>query len=131
MKDFPIGKTASRTLTVLARHLATEVGSGTVEVLATPAVAALMEGAAADLAQTLLEEAYTTVGTRLSIEHLAPTPAGAEVTASATLTAVDGRVYEFTVTACDAAGEIARGTHERVSVKKATFADKAKARVQA
>ena len=131
MKDFPIGKTASRTLTVQPQHLATQVGSGSVEVLATPMVAALMEGAAADLAKTLLEEAFTTVGTRLNIEHLAPTPLGAQVTATAELTAVDGRMYAFTVTACDAAGEIARGTHERVSVKKATFADKAKARVQA
>lgn len=130
MKEFPVGKTASRSMTVLAKHTAVQVGSGTVEVLATPAVAALMEGAASDLAQTLLDEAFTTVGTRLSIEHMAPTPLGAQVTATATLTGVEGRVYRFDVAASDAAGVIARGTHERVSVKQASFADKAKARLE-
>ncbi len=130
MKDFPIGKTASRSLTVLSQHLACEVGSGSVDVFATPAVAALMEGAAADLAQSLLEEPFTTVGTKLSLEHLAPTPLGAQVTATATLDAADGRVYRFSVQAHDNAGLIAKGTHERVSVKRDSFADKARARLE-
>lgn len=127
MKDW---KTASRSLTVLPQHLATEVGSGSVDVLATPAVAALMEGAAADLAQSLLEEPFTTVGTKLSLEHLAPTPLGAEVTATAALTAVNGRVYEFSIEAHDNAGLIAKGTHERVSVKRDSFPQKARARLE-
>ena len=130
MKDFPIGQTAARSLTVLAQHLAPQVGSGSVDVLATPAVIALMEGAAADLAQSLLDEPFTTVGTKLSIEHTAPTPPGTEVTAVATLTAVEGRVYQFTVEASDPAGVIAKGTHERVSVKRDSFPEKARARVQ-
>lgn len=129
MKDFPIGQSASRSLTVLSQHLATQVGSGSVDVLATPEVAALMEGAAADLVQPSLDAAFTTVGTKLSLEHLAPTPLGVQVTATATLTAVDGRVYQFSVEARDAAGLIAKGTHERVSVKRDSFPEKARARL--
>lgn len=122
--------TSSRSITVLAQHLACNVGSGSIDVLATPAVIALMEGAAADLAQSLLDEPFTTVGTKLNIEHVAPTPLGAEVTATAVLTEVDGRVYRFDVSASDPAGQIAFGTHERVSVKKDSFPQKARARVQ-
>ena len=107
-------------------NLATSMGSGTLEVLATPSVAALMEYAASSLATELLgDEALTTVGTMISIEHLSPTPLGAEVTATARLTKQDGRSFHFEVSASDKKGEIARGTHTRVSVKAKSFQEKA------
>lgn len=130
MKDFSIGQSVTHSLTVSQEHLATQVGSGSVEVFATPALAALLEGAAAELAQALLDEPFTTVGTKLSLEHLAPSPLGAVVTATATLTAVEGRVFQFSLCASDNAGTIAQGTHERVSVKRDSFSQKALARIQ-
>ena len=94
--------------------------------LATPAVAALMEGAAAELAQSVLNnDELTTVGTAISIEHTSPTPLGAEVEAEARLVKTEGRLFFFELTARDNAGEIAKGTHTRVSVKAEKFQKKA------
>jgi predicted thioesterase len=119
-------KVLSKTIKVEEEHLAVAMGSGSLEVLATPAVVALMENAAAELAQDLLEsEELTTVGTMISIEHTSPTPLGAEVTATATLTESDGRFFRFDVVAEDKKGEIAKGTHTRVSVKSEKFQMKA------
>lgn len=121
-----MAKILTKKMTVTKEHLASNVGSGSLDVLATPAVAALMEGAAAQLAQNVLgDDAYTTVGTAISIEHTAPTPLGAEVEAEAVLVKAEGRLYFFELSARDKSGEIARGTHTRVSVNAAKFQQKA------
>ena len=119
-------KILSKTIKVEEENLACAMGSGSLMVLATPAVVALMENAAAELAQNVLDnEELTTVGTMISIEHTSPTPIGAEVTATATLTETDGRMFYFDVVASDKKGEIAKGTHTRVSVKAEKFQMKA------
>ena len=123
-------KTFTKTCVVTPEMLATAVGSGSVEVLATPMVAALLEGAAAELAQKELPEGWTTVGGKIAIEHLCPTVTGVKVSATATLTEVDGRVYRFSLEATDNAGVIARGAHERVSVEASRFLSKAQARAK-
>ena len=113
-------------LKVEEQNLASSMGSGSLDVLATPAVVALMEYAASSLANEILgNPEFTTVGTAISIQHTSPTPLGAEVTATAKLTKQDGRVFEFEVSAADQKGEIARGTHTRVSVKAKKFQEKA------
>ncbi len=119
-------ESCTKKLTVGRENLASSVGSGSLDVLATPAVAALMEGAAAQLAQNILDNpALTTVGTKLCVEHTSPSPLGAEVEAEARLVKTDGRFFEFELFARDNAGEIARGTHTRVSVKAEKFQQKA------
>ncbi len=119
-------ETLTKKLTVKKENLASVVGSGSLDVLATPAVAALMEGAAAELAQNVLDnDELTTVGTAISIEHTSPTPLGAEVEAEARLVKTEGRLFFFELTARDNAGEIAKGTHKRVSVKAEKFQKKA------
>lgn len=116
----------TKTLKVEESDLACAMGSGSLSVLATPAVVALMENAAAALADEVLQnEALTTVGTMISIAHTSPTPLGAEVWATATLTEQDGRTFQFEVAAFDRKGEIAKGTHTRVSVKADKFQAKA------
>lgn len=115
-------------LTVKSEHLAIKVKSGSLEVFATPAMAALMEQAAAELCQSELPDELTTVGTALNIEHLAATLCGVEVRAVATLTAFDGRKYDFTVEAYDNAGLIGKGSHTRFSVKIDKFLEKAQQR---
>ena len=118
--------TLSKTIKVEEENLACSMGSGSLMVLATPAVVALMENAAAELAQKVLDnEELTTVGTMISIEHKSPTPVGAEVTATAVLKENDGRIFHFEVFASDQKGEIAKGTHTRVSVKAVKFQNKA------
>ncbi len=107
-------------------NLASSMGSGSLDVLATPAVAALMENAAMSLASDILDSAeLTTVGTAISIEHTSPTPKGAEITATARLTRRDGRMFYFDVSASDRCGEIAHGTHTRVCVDAERFIEKA------
>ena len=119
-------KTLSKTIKVEEENLACAMGSGSLMVLATPAVVALMENAAAELAQNELDnDELTTVGTMISIEHTSPTPMGADVTATAILKKIDGRMFYFDVIAEDKKGEIARGTHTRVSVKAEKFQMKA------
>ena len=119
-------KTISKTIKVEEENLACAMGSGSLMVLATPEVVALMENAAAELAQNeLADDELTTVGTMISIEHTSPTPIAAEVTAKAILTKVDGRMFYFDVEAYDKKGLIAKGTHTRVSVKAEKFQDKA------
>ena len=94
-------KTLTKSITVTEDELAITMGSGSLYVLATPAVVALMENAAAELAQSQLEsDELTTVGTAISIEHTSPTPIGAKVTATAVLKSTDGRFFNFEVYLC-------------------------------
>lgn len=119
-------KSLSKTIKVDEENTAVAMGSGSLLVFATPAVVALMENAAAELAQTeLMSDELTTVGTMINIEHTSPTPIGGTVTATATLTKAEGRMFFFDVVATDDCGEIARGTHTRVSVKAEKFQTKA------
>ena len=120
-----IGDTATRQRIVTPDTLACQVGSGSVTVFAPPMVAALMEGSAADLAQAALAEGLTTVGTQITVNHNAPSVEGMTVTAEATLLETDGRTFQFSLRAWDDAGEIATGTHTRVSVKTERFLEKA------
>ena len=109
---------------------AAKVGSGSLEVFSTPSMVALMEQAAAELCQAELPEGLTTVGTALNIEHLTATLCGVEVRAVATLTAFDGRRFDFAVEAYDNAGLIGKGTHTRFSVKIDKFLEKAQQRAE-
>lgn len=104
---------------------ALEVGSGALLVYATPCMVALMEGAACEAIESVLPEGQTTVGTELNIQHLSATPVGLEVRAEAEVTAVEGKVITFSVTAYDEAGEIGKGTHKRVIINSQRFLDKA------
>ena len=104
---------------------ALEVGSGSLLVYATPCMVALMEGAACEAVAPALSEGRTTVGISLDIAHLSATPVGLEVRAEAEVTAVEGKVITFAVTAYDEAGPIGEGTHKRCIVSTQKFLDKA------
>ncbi len=103
---------------------ALEVGSGSLLVYATPCMAALMEGAACEALEGFLSEECTSVGTELCISHLSATPVGMEVRAEAEVTAVDGKIITFAVTAYDEAGKIGEGTHKRAIITSQRFLDK-------
>ncbi len=85
---------------------------------------ALMEGAACEAISEALAEGQTTVGTALNIEHISATPVGLEVRAEAEVTAVEGKVITFEIHAFDEAGEIGRGTHQRVIINSQKFLDR-------
>ncbi len=124
MNELKIGTENTVCFTVSQALTAFSMQSGTLEVLATPAVSAFMEKAACELVQPSLAEGMTTVGTMISLEHLSASPVGAEITAKAVLTAVDGRKYSFDIFAYDKAGLIAQGKHERFSIYAEKFMQK-------
>jgi fluoroacetyl-CoA thioesterase len=99
-----------------ASMLASALGSGNLEVFATPALVALIEGAACQALEGRLAAEQTSVGVRLDIAHLAPTPPGVEVRARAELVEVDGRRLVFRVEAFDPHERIGEGSHERALV---------------
>lgn len=119
---FEIKKQVTREL------LACTVGSGDVEVFATPMMLALMEEAASKCIAPYLEPEQTSVGTMITASHTAATPENMQVRAVATVTAVNGKQVSFRVEAFDECGPIGEGAHERVIVNRARFAEKARAK---
>lgn len=123
--DFKIGMVGITQTTVNGINTAKEMGSGTLEVFATPAMVALMEKAATIAVQESLSKEYTTVGTMINIRHIAATPLGMKVSARATLTEVDGKRLVFAVEAFDDREKIGEGQHERYVINAERFMDKA------
>lgn len=109
-------------------NVASVVGSGLLDVFATPMMIAQMELAASTCLEEALDEGQTSVGTRVNVEHTAATPMGMKVTTTARVVAVEGRKVEFEVIAEDEAGEIGRGNHTRFVVNTGSFMEKAAAR---
>ena len=120
------GLSAESQFPVTEALTAQAVGSGTLEVLATPVMLAHMEKAAWTAVAPALPRESGTVGTRLDVRHLSPTPMGMTVTCRAELEEVDGRRLFFRVTAYDGKGIIGEGTHERVIIHSVNFLDKAR-----
>lgn len=118
------GKTATVTTTVTDKNTAKAVGSGNLDVFATPMMIALMEQAACECLADALEPGQSSVGTQINVAHKAATPLGAKVTATATIENIDGRKISFMVTAHDGTNEIGNGTHERFLVDVARFMTK-------
>lgn len=123
-----MGITGEHTLKVTYEISAAAVGSGTVEVLATPAMIAMMELAAQNSVQPYLEDGEATVGTQVSIRHLKATPIGAHATAKSKLLEINGRELLFEVSCCDDAGLVGTGEHRRFVIDQAPFTEKANAR---
>ena len=115
---------ATVTEAVTDTNTALAVGSGSLPVYATPAMLALMEKAACEAINPSLNEGETTVGTLLNVKHLAATPVGMQVSATATLTERDGRRLVFAVSASDESGLIGEGIHERFIVYAERFTEK-------
>ena len=122
--EITVGMKGKVSTLVEREDTAAEVGSGSLLVYATPCMVALMEGAACEAIAPAIPEDKTTVGTELSISHLSATPVGLEVRAEAEVTAVDGKIITFSVTAYDEAGKIGEGTHKRCIVSTQRFLDK-------
>ena len=114
-------------LVVAEEHTAPRVGSGAIHVLATPVMINLFEAAALAAVEHLLPPGHQSLGTVLNVRHIAATPIGMRVDASATVQRIEGRTIFFTLEARDERDLIGDGTHERVVVNVEKF----DARVQA
>ena len=119
------GIKGKETMIVDESNTAKTMGSGTLDVFATPAMTALMEKTAWKSVAEELEEGCGTVGIRLEITHDAPTPLGMKVTCESVLTGIDGRKLTFEVEARDERGKIGSGMHERFIIDNKKFQEKA------
>lgn len=107
------GLRGTSTVVVAEENTAAHFGAGGVHVFGTPMMIGLMENAAFSAIQPLLPDGQSSVGTRVNISHLAATPIGMRVTATAELIEVDGRRLVFRVEAHDEKELIGEGQHER------------------
>lgn len=105
------------------------MGSGTLDVFATPSMVALMEQTAAESVQPHLDEGITSVGTKINVEHLAADPVGIEVTCESTLTEVDNRRLVFDIVVSDKHGIVGKAYHERFLIKTESFMAKTNAKL--
>ncbi len=123
--DLVAGLRARVELTVTDADTAQALGSGDVPVLGTPRVLALAEAATVAATASRIDPGTTTVGTRVELDHKAPTPVGHTVVAEATLAKVDGRRLLFEVRVRDREITVAEGRVERVLVDRHRFVQQA------
>lgn len=119
-----IGLRGDAKLVVTPADTARALGSGTVDVLGTPRIVALVEEATCAALADVLEPGTTSVGMRVQVDHLQPTPVGVEVVAEALLERIEGRRLTFTVSAYDPGGLVAAGKVTRVVVDVDRFMQK-------
>lgn len=119
-----VGLKYESTVVVSQSNTAATLGSGDMDVFATPAMVALMENAAMLAVAAHLPEGSATVGTQMNTSHIKASPLGATITASAELTEVEGRKLTFAVKAWDEKGTIGEGVHTRFVVDRERFLSK-------
>jgi len=105
-------------------NTALKFGSGSVDVFGTPAMIAIMEEASINTVDKNLPDGFATVGIELSIKHIAATPKGMNITASAELTEIDSKRLVFKVEAFDEVEKIGEGAHQRYIIELDKFKSK-------
>ncbi len=125
-----IGIKGTMTVPVTEGNTASAMGSGTLEVFATPAMIALIEATASGSVAPYLDDGTSTVGTHLDVAHSSATPVGMDAVCETELVEIDRRRLVFRVVVRDAAGEIGFGTHERFVVDNERFLSKARSKLE-
>lgn len=129
MRAVPVGAQGSFMLVVSPEHLANRFKDATLPaVLSTPVMIMAMENAALEAIKPYFEGGETAVGTRVDVSHLAATPVGRRIVATAEVTGTNDRHIEFRVKAMDGAEEIGRGTHARLVIDLASFSERVAAK---
>lgn len=121
-----IGDKGTVTVKVTKENCASAIGSGALDVFATPSMIALMENAACEAIKASLQPGESSVGTKVNISHLKASALEDTIIATATLTEIDGRRLVFEVVANDSKGIIGEGTHERFVINVEKFLSKLK-----
>ena len=122
MKQIPIGTTGTAALRVRPEHLANRFKDATLpQVFATPVMVLVMENAALNAIKPYLEPGESAVGIAVDVKHLAATPVGHDVRATAEVVGVDGKRIDFKVSARDNKEEIGRGSHQRIVIDLGSF----------
>ena len=128
--NLEIGLRGKARADVTDENIATKFGSGKVNVFGTPAMIALMEEASIDAVDKYLPSDFATVGTKISVKHIAATPLGMSVTAESELIAADGRKLKFKVEVYDSKEKIGESIHSRYIIKLSDFIKKAETKLK-
>ena len=120
----------SLTWEVTDEMTAKRIGSAGSQILSTPNMVALLEAAALELAKSYLAEVLTTVGAEIHCRHLAPTPVGMKVTATAKLRSIERRKMWFDIEVNDEKGKCGEGSHLRIMVNSKAMSDKAASKAE-
>ena len=131
LSSVDLGLKGTAQLVVGPEHTAPFVGSGRIAVLATPVMINLIEAASLDAVEHLLPGGHQSLGTHLDVSHVAATPVGLQVTATAQVVRVEGRTITFRVEAHDTVEAIGGGTHQRVVVSVSRFDERVQRKVGA
>lgn len=123
-KTIQVGMNLAEVFVVEEEHAASRVGSGAYPVLATPWLIAFMERVSHRLVAQNLPKGKSSVGVKVEVEHLAPTPVGGEVQVSARITGFDGKRVELEVSAWEGGEQVGTGNHRRVIVDDERFRQK-------
>ena len=124
------GLTGSAEIVVGPEHIAPFVGSGRIAVLATPVMINVIEAASLAAVEHLLPPGHQSLGIHLDVSHVAATPIGLRVTATAEVIGIEGRTIKFRVEARDEFEAIGGGTHERVVVSVERFDERVQRKVR-
>ena len=125
MSEIPVGASATETVVVTRELTVAHFAAGMPEVYGTPLMIYLMEVTSAKAVAPYLPPGWVSVGTEVNVKHLAATPIGLTVTATATVTAVNGRLVSFAVRAHDGVELIGEGRHVRALVETERFMKRA------
>jgi len=116
------------TWTVTEDMTAKRIGGAGSQIFSTPNMVALMEGAALELAKAYLDEGMNTVGAEIHCRHLAPTPVGMKVSATAHLRSIEGRKMWFDLEVNDEKGKCGEGSHLRIMISNDKLGQKAQSK---
>ncbi|WP_315065812.1 thioesterase family protein [uncultured Clostridium sp.] len=118
------GTSIIKHLKVTKNETAITMGSGDLEVYATPAMITLMENAAKSIVSPELPAGFTTVGIEMNVKHIKSSPIGANIKCKAILTKIDNKKLFFDVEASDDQGIIGKGSHIRYIINSDDFMTK-------
>jgi len=124
------GLTGTAQIIVATEHTAPFVGSGRIAVLATPVMINVIEAAALEAIEHLLPEGHQSLGIHLDVSHVAATPVGLRITATAEVVKVEGRTITLRVEARDEVEVIGSGTHQRVVVSVPRFDERVQRKIR-
>ena len=127
-----IGDTFTVQKTVTEDMTAAALGSGGLPVFGTPYLVAMVENAAFTYLQQELPEGKSTVGTKVDMAHVSPSPVGMEVTVTVEVTDIsaNGKMIDFAVKAWDEKGPIGAGTHTRAIITNDRFLSKCNSKLE-
>lgn len=118
---YQVGDTITASQLVNENQAASHLGSGSLQVYATPAMVTFVEHTCRKLIEPHLEQGQTSVGVAITVQHLAPTPVGARVTVEAAILGIDGRFVRFEAKIKDEVELIGEAEHTRAIIDEGRF----------